>query len=198
MKKKNYSTKTLCKAILITTSLFVGFSCSTEKKSEDSKEIAEDRNDAKFDKTNKEKDAEFLVNVAEINLEEIKLGYLAQQNSKMKDVIELGKMMETAHSKGLNDVTVLANKKFISIPTSITKDAEEGYEKLKNKSGLQFDNDYCAAMVRGHKDAIALFEKASTESNDSDIREMATKTIPELKMHLEHAIVCQKKCEKMK
>ncbi|HWZ23295.1 MAG TPA: DUF4142 domain-containing protein [Cytophagaceae bacterium] len=198
MKKNTYSPKLLYKAILITTSLFVAFSCSTEKKPEDSKEMAEDRNEAKFEKTNKEKDAEFLVNVAEINLEEIKLGYLAQEKSGMKDVKELGKMMETAHSKGLKNLTELAAKKAITIPTSVSKGAEEGYEKLKAESGLQFDKDYCAAMVRGHKDAIAMFEKASAEAEDADIREMATKTIPELNMHLEHAIACQKKCEKMK
>jgi hypothetical protein len=35
-------------------------------------------------------------------------------------------------------------------------------------------------MVSGHKDAIATFEKASTDCNETDIKNWATATLPEL------------------
>ncbi len=51
-------------------------------------------------------------------------------------------------------------------------------------------------MVDGHKKAIELFEKQSTESSDADIREWATSMLPELRKHLDHAVTVQNKLEK--
>ena len=45
--------------------------------------------------------SKILVNAAEINLEEIQLGQLAQKYSLNADVKSLGKMMETEHAKKL-------------------------------------------------------------------------------------------------
>jgi putative membrane protein len=186
--------KVLIPTILIIVTLFGIFSCNSNQTTEDTKDVAEEHNEGKFNNT---KDAQFLVNAAEINLEEILLGQSAQQNSTMTDVKELGKMMEKAHRKSLTQLSDLASKKLITIPTSPTDKAKEDYKKLNEKSGISFDKDYCDRMVSGHKDAIAKFEKASTESNDADIREWATTALPDLRKHLDYAINCQKTCKKM-
>lgn len=182
--------------LLITVSAVTA--CTNNQQPEDTKDIAEDHNEAKFDNTDKEKDAKFLVNAAEINLEEIHLGQLAQQNSNMSDVKELGMMMEQEHIKSLTDLTALADKKMITIPRSLTDDAIKAYDKLNKKSGKEFDEEYCEMMVDGHKKAISLFEKALTESTDSEIQAWASATLPILRTHLDHSISCQKKCENIK
>lgn len=197
MKKINRFKSLTFQAIVITAILFGASSCMDNKKPEDTKDVAEEHNEAKFDNNKQEKDAEFLVKAAEINLEEISLGQLAQQNGRTTHVKELGKMMEDAHTKSLNDLTALAKKKMITIPTSPTNNSQEAYKKLNEKSGNDFDKQYADMMVSGHKDAIAVFEKASTDCNDSDIKEWATAMLPNLRTHLDHAIDCQKKCEKM-
>lgn len=184
------------KAAMLVITLVVATSCNNNQKPEDTKDIAEEHNKAKFDNTANEKDSQFLVDAAEINLEEIHLGQLAQQNCSMSDVKELGIMMEKEHIKSMTYLTALANKKTITIPTSLTDDAKKAYDKLNKKSGKEFDKDYCEMMVEGHKDAIKLFEKALSESTDSEIKEFASATLPTLRMHLDHAITCQKKCEK--
>jgi len=51
-------------------------------------------------------------------------------------------------------------------------------------------------MINSHQNAIALFEKTCNESNDTDIREWATKTLPTLKMHLAQAEQAQKEAGK--
>jgi putative membrane protein len=184
----------LIQAVLIIAILFGTFSCNSNQTTEDTKEVAEEHNEGKFDNT---KDAKFLVNAAEINLEEILLGQLAQQNSTMTDVKELGKIMEKTNRKSLTQLSDLASKKLITIPTAPTDKAKDDYEKLSGKSGIGFDKEYCNKMVKVHKEAISKFEKASTESNDADIREWATTTLPDLRKHLDYAINCQKACEKM-
>ncbi len=195
MRTTNYFKGSLLHLTLVTTVLLMA-SCGGNQKPEDTKDVAEEHNEAKFDDSKHEKDAEFLVHAAEINLEEIQLAQLAQLKGSTLHVRELGKMMEEAHAKSQKDLFALATRKGITIPGSATDDAKEAYTKLNEKSGIDFDRDYADMMVNGHKKAIAAFEKALTECNDTEIKDWANATLPELRKHLDHAIDCQKKCEK--
>ncbi len=116
----------------------------------------------------------------------------------MSRVIELGKMMEDEHTKALKDLKTLAAKKQITIPSALTNDGKDANEKLKNKFGVEFDNEYCDMMVKGHKDAISKFEKASIDSKDADIQSWAATTLISLKIHLANSISCKEECAKMK
>ena len=78
--RKIFLKSTLFFSILITL-----VSCNNDQKS-DSKDVAEEHNDAKFNNNDTERDAQFLVNASEINLEEMKLAELAQQNGYTTDV----------------------------------------------------------------------------------------------------------------
>ena len=172
-------------------------SCNNKPKTEDSKEVAEDQNDAKMNGMKNEADAQFLVNVAEINQEEISLGKLAQQKGSMADVKELGKMMVEAHTTAMADLSALAMSKSISLPEAKTDDVNDAYKEMNEKSGKKFDSAYCDKMVDGHKDAISKFEKASNNAVDPDIKAMAANMLPALHKHLEMAEACKKKCEAM-
>jgi len=191
MKNTTQFKKEFFKLSLVAVTLF-GASCSSPK-AEDTKEIATEHNEAKFDSTNNEKDANFLVNVAEI-----KLGQLAKQMGRTERVKELGRMMDDAHSKCMSSLATLAATKSITIPTTPTDNTLSAYKDLNNKSGADFDLAYCDMMVNGHKDAIVMFEKEAAESTDADIKQWATETLPELRMHLDHAMACQKEAEKNK
>lgn len=179
-------------------SMLLGIGCNkSQDKPEESKVLAEEHNEAKFDNTAKENDSQFLVDAAEINLEEIQFGQLAAQKGSMDNVKELGLMMEKAHNKSMADLTVLASKKMITIPTSVSDNAKKTVDKLTQKSAEEFDEAYCDMMVKKHKEAIELFEKAATEASDAEIRLWASSGIPTLKTHLDHAVICQKTTEKL-
>ncbi len=192
---KNYKSK-VQQATLIFATIIGTTSCMNHKPL-DTKKVADVKNQEKFDYNSTEKDAQFLVNAAEINREEISLGQLAQQKGNMSHVKELGKMMEDEHTKSLADVTALAKTKSISLPTSQTYKGLDAYEKLNKKSGTDFEKEYSNMMVSGHKDAIALFEKAATECSDLEIKAWASETLPALRRHLDQSLICQKQCEKM-
>ncbi len=185
--------KSLFHVTLFTTIIAVS-SCTNNQEPKDTVEVAEDYNDAKFDEQDLKKDAQFLVEAAEINLEVIQLGQLAQEKGKSADVKELGKMMEEAHTKLLNDLTTLANSKQITIPTSVSDESREDFNTLNEKLGINFDIAYAELMVSGHNDAIDAFEEAATECTDLEIKNWATTALPELRSHLDQSIECQKKC----
>jgi putative membrane protein len=151
----------------------------------------------KSDSTSKVKDSTFLANAAQVNLLEIQLGKLAEENSTMADVKQMGKMMEDDHNKCMDGLISLANKESITLPTGLTRNAAIVLEKVSAKSGPAFDKEYCNAMVDGHKDAIKMFEKEVAETNDIDIKEWANATLVNLHKHLDHATDCKNECDKM-
>ena len=105
-------------------------------------------------------------------------------------------MMEAEHTKSLADLTALAKTKNISLPTSQTENGNDAFKKLNDKSGNDFGKEYNSMMVNGHKKAIDLFEKASADCTDSEIKAWAAATLPTLRTHLDHAMMCQKECDK--
>lgn len=195
MKKITFLKGTLALTILVPSVLLLS-SFSNKHHPKNTNDVSDLRSNSKFADDDQDKDAKFLVSAAEINLEEIQLGKLARQNGSSAEVKELGKMMEDAHTKSLKDLTALAKRKDITIPTASSEKANDAYNKLKEKSGKDFDKAYTNMMVEGHKDAIKLFEKASNDANDNDIKNWAAETLPELRKHLEHSTDCQKKCDK--
>jgi putative membrane protein len=196
MKKTSYIKSALLQVGFVTTILLIS-SCSYTQKPEDSKVAAEDQNKERFDQNNLEKDAQFLVDAAEINLKQIQLGQLAQQRGITAHVKELGEKMVVTHTKSQSDLIALARSKSITIPTSPTDDTQDDYTRLNDKSGNDFDKAYADMMVNRHKDAISSFEKATTERNDADIKNWAIATLPDLRTNLNYAVECQKKCEKL-
>ena len=196
MKKITSIKKALIPVTFIGALLLIA-SCGNDQKLEDTKNVAEQHNDEKFDNDMKEKDAQFLVDAAEGNMKEIQLGQLAQKKGTNTHVKELGKMMEDAHTKSQKDLVALAKVKGITIPTSPTKDVKDAYDKLDKKSGKDFDKTYADMIVDAHVESIDTYEKAAADSRDSEITNWASKTLPELRKHHVHAIECQKKCDKL-
>lgn len=196
MKNVRTTRRSLAYLGFLSLSLFIINACSGNP--DDPKEIAEDQNEERLDDRKDEKDADFLVEAAAINLEEIKLGELAQQKGTMDDTKALGKMMVKEHTAALADLKKLAASKSITIPTVLTEDGQDAYDDLVEETGMDFDKEYSNMMVKGHKSAIRKFENASSNAEDPDIRNWATSMIPSLRAHLENSNVCNEKSKEMK
>lgn len=175
--------------------LLLVVACNTSQEPADTKTIAQDKNDDKFDNPDRAKDADFLVDAAEVNMEEIRLGQLAQQMGTTSYVKDLGKKMEDAHTGFLGDLKQLAKSKNITLPSAPTDNAQADYSDLSSKSGNNFDKAYTDLMVSKHNDAIELFERASSECTDIDIKNWASISLPELRAHLNHSENSQEQFE---
>jgi len=158
----------------------------------DPKSVAEEHNDAKFN-TDKKDDADFMVDLAVLNMEEIRLGKLAQSNGMSKDVKALGKKMEDAHRKSLDELKKLAASKSVTLPDSVSDTPGNDYSSLSEKNGNEFDRSFCEVMTSKHKKAIEKCEKASTDAVDIDVKNWANKTLPELRTDLDQTMNCGEK-----
>ncbi|MRX38968.1 DUF4142 domain-containing protein [Flavobacterium sp. LC2016-23] len=172
-------------------------SCKNETKQEDPKEVAEDTNEAKFDSIeDKKDDSEFLVDIAEVNLAEIEIGKLAQTKSTNVEVKKFGKMLVDEHTKSASEVSALAKAKNFTLPTSLTEEGQEEYNKLNEKSGIDFDKKFADMMIDGHEKAIDKLRKTSEDAKDEDVKVWASNSIAGLTAHLEHAKLLKQNLDK--
>ena len=177
---------------------FVFNSCKKDKNI-DTKEIAQEENEEKFDNSKQdEKDSRYLVEAGETDSKEIEIGKLAQEKSTDADVKAFGKMLVDDHTQAAGDVKKLAARKNISLPDSMTEEARKEYDDLNKKSGLDFDKKFAEMMVKGHEKAIDKMTEAAEEAADEEIRYWATNKIPTLTEHLEHAKSLKEKIDNRK
>lgn len=142
-------------------------------------------------------DTRFLLNAAEISLEEMRLSDLAQQKTQSKEVRELAQMLVLEHGNTLNSITEIAQKNNIIIPSSASDKAIASFELLNKNTGKLFDIAYCELMAQEHKTSILSFEKEINETSNDEIRTWAKTTLLTLKIHLEHIETCIQICNKM-
>jgi len=161
-----------------------------------SKDNSEELNDEKFDSRKDQKDAQFLVNAAEIYMEEIGLAKLAQQKGTTSPIKELGRTVELNHQNSLDELTKLAKRKEVTIPNTITDQGDESYRLLNEKTGDEFDETYANLMVEKHEAAIAIFEKAADKSKDNQIQSWANDMLVVLRTCLAEAKLCAAEFER--
>lgn len=135
--------------------------------------------------------AEFMVAAADGGMMEVLLGQLAQQKSTNSRVKGFGEMMVRDHSKGGDEFKKLAQKKAVTLPDSVSRAHKKEIDNLAKKSGVDFDIAYINLMVMDHKEDINEFEKASKKVKDAEVKALADKTLPVLKVHLDSAKAIQ-------
>lgn len=159
---------------------------STENRDQ-SKDIAEDQNDKKFDDTKLEDDAQFAVNAAEGGMLEVKLAELAKEKAVSPAAKQLADHIAKDHKLANTELKALALKKNISLPDMLSEKYQSDYDDLSKKDGIEFDKAYAAYMVKDHKDDIDKFKTESEKGKDSEISAWALEKLPTLEHHLKMA-----------
>lgn len=154
---------------------------------DDSKEVAEEQNEQKFDDTKLEGDSEFAVSAANGGLAEVEFSKLAQGNATAPAVKEFANMMVNDHSAVNEELKTAAASKNISLPAAISEGKQEDLNKLAEKKGADFDKEYMDHMVNHHKDAVDLFQKEASDGKDADLKAWAAGKVATLQAHLDKA-----------
>jgi putative membrane protein len=129
-------------------------------------------------------DAKFLADAIRSDIAEVRLAQLAEQRGYSEEVRKFGRMLSADHGTSRGKTADLAKSLKVAAPTQPSADAEKKYEKLATLSGEAFDRAFVDAMIAGHEEAIAKFKKEAESAGDSEIRLLATETLPTLEQHL--------------
>jgi putative membrane protein len=132
-------------------------------------------------------DQDFLIQAAQANHAEIELGRLAERKTTNADVRSFGRHMIEDHSASMDELSKLAQKKGIQLPSGPDDAHVRDAERLTGTIGAVFDRMYVRMMVDDHVKAVALFKKAMDDAADSDVRAWAQATLPKLREHLKMA-----------
>lgn len=171
------------RSLLFAAFLFALVSCGT-KNQDDSKEVAEDQNEEKFEDTKLEDDTEFAVEAADGGMLEVQLGQLALTKATSPSVKKFAQTMVDDHSKANEELKTLAQQKNISLPGALSEKNQKKYNDLAEETGEDFDKAYCEFMVKDHKDDIDKFKKAAGDAKDADVKSWAAGKVPVLEHHL--------------
>jgi putative membrane protein len=140
-------------------------------------------------------DRSFLSDAAQSGHLEIAGSKLALEKSANADVKKFAQTMINDHTEVGQKVAALAKSKGYEPPTepSLVQSAKLKALGLRDEG---FDKAYSGEIgVSAHEDAVKLFEKASRDAKDPDIKKFATDTLPSLKHHLELAKALQQSVE---
>ena len=178
------------------TSLFLLSACqSTENK--DPKNVAEEHNEAKFDKV-AEKDAQSVVEAYTIGLYEIRMADTVKKYGTSAGIKSMAAMLGDEHSKINDELKVLAAKKQITLPTDISSNQLSNIKELGNENRVDFDKKYANIILNNHKDAVSMFEKYAEECTDKDIKKWFATALPELRNHLDMIMTNERKMKEIK
>ncbi len=180
---------------LVLSGLFIA-SCNSGEKtadgttisdSSDSKKVAEDRNDKKFEDSTIQDDSKFAVKAADGGMMEVALSKLALTKSQSPEVKKLAQMMVDDHTKANEELMKIVTAKNISVPAAISSDHQEKLNDFMKKSVVDFDKDYASYMVSDHKDDIELFKKQAEKGKDTELKTWAAGKLSTLEHHLQMA-----------
>ena len=93
----------------------------------------------------------------------------------------------TDHTKVNSELAAIAKRKGVSLLSSVPAEEQEKLTKMSAVKDKDFNETYLEHQISCHKKAIDLFEDQAEDGKDPDLKEFASKTLPNLKMHLETA-----------
>lgn len=132
-------------------------------------------------------DRTFLSNAAMANLAEIETSKVAQERANRPEVKRFAEHMVEDHTAVSKQGMELGRKKGFALPTQVDDAHKKDASRLNELYGADFDKSYMSMMVNDHVKAVSLFEEASKNSQDPEVRDFAVKTLPKLKDHLKMA-----------
>ena len=172
---------------LILSFVLIALVSCTKSNNDDSKDVAEDQNEEKFEDASLEDDSEFAVSAADAGMMEVQLATLALSNGSSAKVKEFAQKMLEDHKKANDELKALAQKKNISLPAALSEEKQKKFNDMSEKKGEDFDKEYCDQMVKDHKDVVDMFEKARDNAEDPEVKAWASEKLPTLQHHLSMA-----------
>jgi putative membrane protein len=161
--------------------------CSSERRASDNAAAGRD-NPAAVGTAGAGADRDFIQDQLEDGQAEVALGKIAAERATHPEVKQFGQQMVREHQMAgdeLRQAAQAANAQ-VTAPAEPDGDHKNHQEELLKLSGTEFDRKYIDLMVEEHEEAVNELEK-KVDSDNQHIRQWATKTLPSVRKHLEHA-----------
>jgi putative membrane protein len=132
-------------------------------------------------------DEKFVREAAEGSMAEVKLGQLAEEKGQSQEVKKFAKRMVEDHAKATDELKQIAGQEGFNLPTDVSRQDAEKYERLAKLSGPEFDKAYAQEMVKDHQKDVSEFKRATTAAQKPALKQFAQRELPTLESHLQEA-----------
>ena len=139
----------------------------------------------KIEKKGMEYDSEFLTKAASDGMLEVELGKQVAARAVTPEVKKFAQQMVADHTKANVELMALAAKKNITLPTTLGDDHKKVLKNVLEEKGVKMDQKYMKEMLKDHQEDVKEFTDASINASDPDIKKLAAKNVPILRMHLD-------------
>lgn len=140
-----------------------------------------------------ENSSTFLVRAANAAMTEMEMVRMTGQTATMQPVKDFAAMLGTEHRNLQSEIKSLAESKKIVLPAAVSNDDQKDINDLAEKTGNNFDKTFMNEMIDRHKECIRLYEGASKDAGDADIKTFANNTLAKLRLHLDSAQALKKR-----
>jgi putative membrane protein len=133
-------------------------------------------------------DMTFIRHAGSSNLMEIRLGQVAQSRASNSAVKQFGQRMIDDHTRLQNQLTAVVSSTGVSFVPAMDASHQQLASRIERLSGAEFDRTYMQAMIQGHQDDINQFQTQSQSARSTQVRNLASGSLPLLQQHLSLAI----------
>jgi len=138
-------------------------------------------------------DKKFLAMAAQADVDEIKLGELAEQKASNPDVKAFAKHMIVEHKAMTASMKPFADAWGLTPPADVDSDHQDEWNKLNGLSGADFDKEYMDAAVKDHAKVLDAFEKEVKDTKDAKFKAAVIKGKSHVAAHKNMAYDLKKK-----
>lgn len=132
---------------------------------------------------------DFFREAASGDMFEVESSRMALDKATREDVRAFARRMIDDHTLTTRQLADVGAKQGIGLPMRPGITNVEKLDRLKTLSGASFDQQYVMGQVMAHRDAIRLFQTVVASGNADMVpfQGFAAQTLPNLRMHLQHA-----------
>jgi putative membrane protein len=145
-------------------------------------------------------DRAFVQHMGAAGVAEVKLGELAAERAASQDVKQFAHRMVIDHGKANDELKPVASQMNVELPDALDAEHQALYDKLSKLRGAEFDREYMAAMVEGHRKVASEIERHADGSTagrgvgttgetaaSGHAGGWASRTLPVVREHLDQA-----------
>jgi putative membrane protein len=162
--------------MLLVCALLLSISCST--KTEDSREVAEESNEGKFETKTGEQDAQFVVDAVSDSYAMIDLAKLATEKGNDQTIAKANEIL-AGQRKVLKELQEFASKEVITIPTPGPENLRDAQKDLYEEKDA-FDRKWCREMLNENEKLLKTFEEYG-EKTKGDLKTVIAESLPTLR-----------------
>lgn len=131
----------------------------------------------------------FAMKAADSDMFEVAAAKLAATRSTNPSVKKFAAAMEKAHMASTAELksAIAASGAAITLPTTLSKEAQDDLDDLNKADAKDFDKKYADDMVDAHQAALNLLQRYAQDGDTPAIKAFAAATAPKVQEHLNMA-----------